>query len=118
MKPNVIPLTVAAGWLLAATSDLWALPPRQHSVHGVIATIECARRTLTLQAKDGAAPQTFLWNDSTRFSHHGGCARCGLNSGQTVRGWYRREVGQNVLREISTEDVGAGCDAVCKQAGR
>jgi hypothetical protein len=64
MKRQLISSAVAAGTVLAATSDVQALPPRQHSVNGVIETIECASRTVTLKSKDGAAPLTFVWNDS------------------------------------------------------
>ena len=114
MRPNFTLTTVAAGLLLAATSDVQALPPRQHSVNGVIESIDCASRTITLKPKDGAAPLTFVWNDRTRFSRNGGCAKCSFDSGQTVHGWYRREVGQNVLREVTTKGVTTECGAVCK----
>ena len=110
MKPCFIPLTVAAGLLLAATPDVQALPPRQHSVNGVIETIDCASRTITLNSKGGAAPLTFVWNDSTRFTKKGACAKCRLDSGQTVHVWYRREVGQNVLREVSTKGAAAAVE--------
>ena len=114
MKPNFISITVAAGLLLAATNSGWAFPPRQHSISGVVDAIDCASRTITLKSKDGAAPMTFVWNDSTRFSHKGGCAKCSLDSGQTVRVSYRREVGQNVLREVSTKGASVDCGAVCR----
>ena len=114
MKPNFILITVAAGLLLAATNSGWALPPLQHSVTGVVEAIDCASRTITLKPKDGAAPMTFVWNDSTRFTRKGGCAKCSLNSGQTIRVSYRREVGHNVLREVSTKGASAACGAACK----
>jgi len=114
MKPNFILITVAAGLLLAATNSGWALPPLQHSVTGVFEAIDCASRTITLKPKDGAAPMTFVWNDSTRFTRKGGCAKCSLNSGQTIRVSYRREVGHNVLREVSTKGASAACGAACK----
>jgi hypothetical protein len=113
MKPNFILITVAAGLLLTATDSGWALPPFQHSVSGVVEAIDCARRTITLKPKDGATPLTFVWNESTRFTRKGGCAKCSLNSGQTVRVSYRREVGQNVLREASTKGAFGGCDVTC-----
>ena len=56
MKPHFIPLTVAVALLFASAPDVQALPPRQHSVNGVIETIDCASRTLTLKTKDGATP--------------------------------------------------------------
>ena len=113
MKPHFLLLTVAVALLFAPTPDVQALPPRQHSVNGVIETIDCASRTLTLKTKDGAAPLTFVWNDSTRFSRRGGCAKCSFDSGQTMHGWYRREVGRNVLREVSTKGKPAACGAAC-----
>ena len=112
MKPRFILLTVAVALLIATPPDVLALPPRQHSVNGVIETIDCASRTITLKPKDGAAPLTFMWNETTRFTSKGGCAKCSLNSGQTVHGWYRREVGQNVMRELSTMGADAG-DPAC-----
>ncbi len=113
MKPNFILFTVAAGLLLAATNSGWAMPPFQHSVSGVVEAIDCASRTVTLKPKDGAAPLTFVWNDSTRFTKKGGCAKCSLNSGQTIRVSYRREVGQNVLREVSAKGAFGGCGVTC-----
>lgn len=54
------------------------------------------------------------WNDSTRFSLKGGCAKSSFDSGQTVRVWYRRETGQNVLREVTTKGVFGACGKACK----
>ena len=115
MKPHFIPLTVAVALLFAATTDVQTLPPRQHSVQGMIEAIDWASRTITLKFKYGAAPLTFVWNDSTRFSRQGGCAKCSFDSGRTVHGWYRREVGRNVLREVSTKDAAAGDPACDRQ---
>lgn len=114
MRPNFTPIMVAAGLLLAATNRGWAMPPRQHSVSGVIETIDCTSRTIKLKSKEGAAPLTFVWNDRTRFSHKGGCAKCSLDSGRTVRVSYRREVGQNVLREVGTKGAATDCGTACK----
>jgi hypothetical protein len=113
MKRQLISMAIAAGTVLAATSGVQAMPPRQHSVNGVIESIDCASRTITLKPKDGAAPLTFVWNDRTRFSRNGGCAKCSFDSGQTVHGWYRREVGQNVLREVSTKSATAAGGPAC-----
>jgi len=112
MKPNFIP--IAAGLLLAATNSGWALPPRQESASGQVAVIDRANRTLTLKSKDGGAPLTFVWNDSTRFSYKGGCAKCSFYSGQTVHVWYRRELGQDMLREMSAKGAACGCGVVCQ----
>lgn len=114
MKSNSIAITVAAGVLFAATNTGWALPPRTHSLRGVVEAIDCSSQTITLKSKHGATPLTFVWNDSTHFTRKGGCAKCSLDSGQTVRVSYRRELGQNVLREVSTKDASAGCAAACK----
>lgn len=113
MRRQLISIAIAAGTVLAAIPGVQAMPPRQHSVNGVIETIDCASRTITLKSKGGAAPLTFAWNDSTRFPRKGGCAKCSFDSGQTVHGWYRREVGQNVLREVSTKGAPAAGGAAC-----
>ena len=113
MKPNFIPITVAAGLILAARNSGWAMPPRQESASGVVEAINSTNRTLRLKPKDGGASLTFVWNDSTRFSYKGGCAKCSFYPGQTVHMWYRREVGQNVLREMSTKGASGGCNVVC-----
>lgn len=114
MKTHFIAITVAAGVLFAATSTGWARPPRTHSLSGVVEAIDCASQTITLKSKDGATPLTFVWNDSTRFSRKGGCAKCGLDSGQTVRVSYSRELGQNVLREVSPKGGSSPCGTACK----
>jgi len=114
MKPHLITLTVAVSLLLAGTPDAQASPPRQHSANGLIDTIDCASGTITLKSKDGATPLTLVWNDSTRFTKRGGCAKCSLDSGQTVHAWYRRELGRNVLRKVSTKGASAACGAACK----
>ena len=46
-------MTVAAGLLLAATSNVWALPPRQHAVSGVIKAIDYDAHTITLAPAKG-----------------------------------------------------------------
>ena len=114
MKSNFLLIPVAASVLLAATNTGWGRPPLTHSLSGVIEGIDCPSQTITLKSKDGATPLTFRWNDSTRFSRRGGCAKCSLDSGQTVRVSYRREIGQNMLREVSTKGTSADCGVVCK----
>ncbi len=114
MKTHFLLITVAAGLLLAATPNVKALPPRQHSADGVVESIDCGSRSITLQPKDGGVPLLFVWKDSTRFTRKGGCAKYTLSSGQTVQVWYRREVGQNVLREINARGTTTKCSAVCK----
>ena len=101
MKPKLIPLTVAAGLLLAATPDSWALPPLQHSVGGVIEAIDFDAHTITLAPGKGDK-LVFVWKNSTRFSQ-GWSRICfgALEPGQPVKVHYRREVGQLVPREVS-----------------
>jgi hypothetical protein len=112
MKSNSVLISVAAAFLAAVTIDAQALSPRQHQVSGVVESFDLATHVLTLRSKPGAAPQIFVWNDGTRFSSRGGCVKCGLDSGQTIRVWYRREAGRNTLREVSTKGAVAGCHAV------
>ncbi|MBI3415263.1 MAG: hypothetical protein HY043_08080 [Verrucomicrobia bacterium] len=114
MSPNFIPIAVATSLLIAATLGTQALPPRQQPVSGVVEVVDCASRTITLKPKDGAAPLTFVWNESTRFSRKDGCAKRSFDSGQTVRVSYHCEVRQNVLREASSKGASADCGAVCK----
>lgn len=118
MKLRLIPLTVAAGLLFAATEQSWALPPLQHSVSGVIKTINYDAHTITLAAAKDDQPLTFVWKDYTRFSQ-GWSRIClgALEPGQSVRISYRREVGQLVPREVSlrtkttTRCTSGGCCA-------
>lgn len=111
MKTQLGLIALAAGALLAATPEAGALPPRQHSASGVVEAINCTNRTIILKSKDAAAPLILFWNESTRFKQTGSCARQGFEAGQTVRGWYRREAGRNVLREVSTKADAANCCA-------
>jgi hypothetical protein len=67
MKYQRIFPMVAAGLLLAATSNLWALPPRRHAVSGVIKAIDYDGHTITLAPPKGDT-LVFVWKDSTRFS--------------------------------------------------
>jgi hypothetical protein len=101
MKSKIIPFTVAAGLLLAATPKLWALPPYQHTASGVIKAIDYNTHTITLASPKGDQ-LVFVWKDSTRFSQ-GWRRIClgALEPGQPVKVHYRREVGQRVPREVS-----------------
>jgi len=45
----------------------------------------------------------------------GDCAKWSFDSGPTVHVWYRREVGQNVLHEVSIKGTPAAFGVVCKQ---
>lgn len=112
MKPRLILLAVAAGLLFAATEPGWALPPMQHSVSGVIKTINYEAHTITLVATEGDQPLTFVWKDYTRFSQ-GWSRIClgALEPGQSVRISYRREVGQLVPREVGLRTKTTTCCA-------
>ncbi len=111
MKTQLGLIALAAGALLAATPEAGAFPPRQHSASGVVEAINWTNRTIILKTKAAAVPLILFWNESTRFKQTGGCARQGFEAGQTVRGWYRREAGRNVLREVSTKADAADCCA-------
>jgi len=114
MKSPFFIICVAASALLAATSDGWAIPPRQHPVTGIIENIDCARRSFTFRSAGAAQAAIFIWNDGTRFTKSRGCPKCGLDTGQTVRVSYRREVGQNVLGEVNVKRASNRSVAGCK----
>jgi hypothetical protein len=114
MKATTLTALLFGATLFATTPNVMALPPRQHSVNGVVEAIDCTSQTITLKPKDGGVPLTFVWNESTRFTKKGGCAKCGMDFGQNVKVWYRREVGQNVLREVNTKSTSTDCGAGCK----
>ncbi|MBX3732872.1 MAG: hypothetical protein KF791_09785 [Verrucomicrobiae bacterium] len=114
MKSRLDLIALAVGALLTASPKARAFPPTAHLEIGVVTGINCATRSISIQPKPGAAAKSFIWNDSTRFSHRGGCAHGGIEQGQTVRVYYRREYGQNVLREVSAKSAPAECHAVRK----
>ena len=114
MKTQLALIAIAAGALLAATQEASALPPTARSETGVVTIIDCASHSISIQPKPGAAAKSFVWNDSTRFSHRGGCVQGGIEQGQTVRVYYRREYGQNVLRQVTAKSAPAECHASCK----
>lgn len=102
MKTSLLIPTVAVAAFVTATANGWALPPRQHSVSGVITDIDREARTITLAPSNGDQPLVFDWKDSTRFSQ--GWSRICLGTlklRQPVKVYYRREVGQLVPREVS-----------------
>lgn len=78
-----------------------ALPPRQHAARGVIESVDLEKRTLVLVEPKTKTSRIFVWNDSTRFRQDGQkTTHEVLQPGMTVRGYYRREVGRMVLREL------------------
>jgi hypothetical protein len=101
MKPNLIAIIVGVGLLLAATPNLWALPPLQHSVSGIIKTIDYDAHTITVASPKGDK-LVFVWKDSTRLAQ-GWSRIClgALEPGQSVNVHYRRELGQLVPRQVN-----------------
>lgn len=102
MNTTVTILLIGGALLLASATESRALPPRQHSVSGVITAVDYDARTITLAPAKGNKPLVFVWKDSTRFSQ--GWSRICLSAlepGQNVKVHYRREVGQLVPREVS-----------------
>ena len=95
-------LLLGGSLLLASVTQSGALPPRQHSVSGVITGIDYDARTITLAPSKGDKPLVFVWKNSTRFSQ-GWSRIClgALEPGHSVKVHYRREIGQLVPREVS-----------------
>lgn len=86
--------------LLSGLQSL-ALPPQQHAVRGVIEGIDHAKLTLLLVDPKTKTSRTFVWNDSTRFRQDGQKTTSqALQAGIEVKGYYRKEVGRFVLREL------------------
>ncbi len=87
--------------VLMSAFESQALPPRQHAARGVIENIDHVQRTLALVEPKTGTSRTFVWNDSTRFRQDGKkIAHEALQPGMTVKGYYRKEVGRLVLREL------------------
>jgi hypothetical protein len=106
MKAALNILLLRGALLLASTSESRALPPRQHSISGVITDIDYDARTITLAPSKGNSALVFVWKDSTRFSQ-GWSRIClgALEPGQPVKVHYRREVGQLVPREVNLPET-------------
>ena len=107
--------SVAVAAFVAATANGWAMPPRQHSVSGVITDIDREAHTITLAPSKGDQPLVVVWKNSTRFSQGRSRICLGtLKSGETVKVYYRREVGQLVPREVSLRtETKARCTTGC-----
>ena len=102
MKTTLNILLIGGVLLLASATESRALPPRQHSVSGIIAGIDYEAHTITLAPSKGDKPLVFVWKNHTRFSQ--GWSRICLSAlepGQNVKIHYRREVDQLVPREVS-----------------
>ncbi len=102
MKTTLNILLLGGALLIASATESRALPPRQHSVSGIIASIDYDAHTITLTPGKGDKPLVFVWKDRTRFSQ-GWSRFClgALEPGQPVKIHYRREVGQLVPREVN-----------------
>lgn len=91
--------------LLTSGFKSYALPPRQHAARGVIESVDHANRTLVLADPKTKATRVYVWNNSTRFRQDGRKTTAGtLQSGIAVKGYYRKEVGRWVLRELRWSD--------------
>ncbi len=87
--------------LLTTSFESYALPPRQHAARGVIESIDHDKRTLVLVDPKTKTSRTFVWNNSTRFRQDGQKTSAEtLRVGIEVKGYYRKEVGRFVLREL------------------
>ncbi|SRR6266508_4850146 len=102
MKAIVNIFLLGGALLLASATEIRALPPRQHSVSGIIASIDYDAHTISLTPEKGDKPLVFVWKDRTRFSQ-GWSRIClgALEPGQPVKVHYRREVGQLVPYEVN-----------------
>ena len=102
MKTKLNILFLGSALLLASATESRALPPRQHAVSGIIASIDHDAHTITLETAKGDKPLLFVWKNHTRFSQ-GWSRIClgALEPGQNVEVHYRREVGQLVPRQVS-----------------
>ena len=103
MKTNLLSSAVVAGLLFGTAVSGWALPPRQHSVTGVIESVDWTSRRISLKPAAGTPALVLAWTDRTRFTKDAGCANCSLVVGRAVSIYYRQEVGQSVLREVSAK---------------
>lgn len=103
MKANLLSSALVACLLFATTVSGWALPPRQHSASGVIESVDWTSRQISLKPAVGTSSLVLAWTDRTRFTKDAGCAKCSLAVGRAVSIYYRQEVGQNVLREVSAK---------------
>ena len=102
MNTTLTILLLGGSLLLASVTQSGALPPRQHSVSGVITDIDHDARTIMLAPSNGDQPLVFDWKGSTRFSQGWSRICLGtLKSGQPVKVYFRREVGQLVPREVN-----------------
>lgn len=102
MKTKLILNSVVIAAFVAAAMPGWAMPPIQHRASGVIIAIDHEAHTLTLARSRNDKSLVLVWNDATRFREHGQRICSGmLKPGQSIRLYYRREIGQLVPREVN-----------------
>lgn len=117
--------------LLLWTSNGFARPPRQHLERGVILSVDRATSSFTLTSEKDAAKRTFVWTGSTSFRQKTPHADVSwvsrvfslgektsaeaLQPGQTVRFYYRKEVGRHVVRGVT---IFAAADRGCDCCGQ
>ena len=86
---------LAAALLLVSTSNGWATRTPQHTVRGVIQSIDDTTHTFTAVPAKGGEPLVFLWKDYSRLIYRGKRVCNGaLTPGLAVKIYYRRETGQ------------------------
>lgn len=96
--PKLFGLLIA---VLIIAFESQALPPRSHAVRGVVESIDRAKRTLVLVDPKTGTSRIFVWSDSTRFRQDGKkVAPDDLQVGMVVKGYYRKEVGRLMLRDL------------------
>jgi hypothetical protein len=101
---------IAALFLAGCVSVPSEMASGQHSVSGIIASIDWTNRQITLKSVRNAPGLVLVWNDHTRFTKAVGCGAgslkdvgcfsCGLAVGRRMNLYYRHEFGQNVLNEV------------------
>lgn len=102
--------------ILTSGFECQALPPRQHAVRGVVESVDHAKRTLVLVEPKAKTTRVFVWTDSTRLRQDGKKAAVeALRVGMEVKGYYRKEVGQFVLRELRWSSTAARINETATQ---
>ena len=67
LKTNFcLPLLVSTA-LLALPANAWALPPRQHHLHGMVQSVDVPARTFTVRKSAQAQPLLIRWDERTKF---------------------------------------------------
>ena len=131
MKPtfrhNFVGVFLLVG-LLSSVSVSYARPPTQHAGSGVIETVDRAANSFTIISGKDAAKRTFVWNSGTSFRQKSPQSDTGwisrwfslgektttesVQPGRSVRFYYRKEFGRNVVRSVTilaALDQGCGC---------